>query len=35
MIRLAQLIDTFEADLLAQYRDRLGTEQLLALAAIR
>lgn len=35
MIRLAQLIDTFEADFLAQYRDRLGPEQLRALAAIR
>jgi hypothetical protein len=35
MIRLAQVIETFEADFLAQYRDRLSTEHLRALAALR
>ena len=32
MIRLAQVIETFEADFLAQYRDRLSAEHLRALA---
>jgi hypothetical protein len=35
MIRLAHLINTFEADFLAQYRDRLRPEHLRALAAIQ
>lgn len=35
MIRLARVIETFEADFLAQYRDRLSAEHLRALAAIR
>jgi len=35
MIRLAQVIETFEADFLAQYRDRLSAEHLRALAALR
>ena len=35
MIRLASVIDTFEADCLAQYRDRLTSEHYRALAAIK
>lgn len=35
MIRLASVIETFEADFLAQYRDRLRPEHYRALAAIR
>jgi putative transposase/transposase-like zinc-binding protein len=35
MIRLAHVIETFEADFLAQYRDRLTLDHLKALAAIR
>ena len=35
MIRLASVIDTFEADFLAQYRDRLTCEHYRALAAIK
>ena len=35
MIRLATLIDTFEAEFLAQYRSRLRPEHLRALAAIK
>lgn len=35
MIRLAEVIDTFEADLLAQFGDRLTAEQRHALAAIK
>jgi len=35
MIRLASVIDTFEADFLAQYRDRLTSEHYRALAAIK
>jgi len=34
MIRLATVIEAFEADFLAQYRDRLSAEHLRALAAI-
>lgn len=34
MIRLAQVIETFGADFLAQYRDRLSAEHLKALAAL-
>lgn len=34
MIRLASVIEAFEADFLAQYRDRLSAEHLRALAAI-
>ena len=34
MIRLAQVIDTFEADFLAPYRDRLTSDYHRALAAI-
>jgi hypothetical protein len=33
MIRLAQVIATFEADFLAQYRERLTAQHLRALAA--
>ena len=35
MIRLATVIDTFEADFLAQYRNRLRPEHLQALAAMK
>ncbi len=35
MIRLAQVIDTFEADFLAQYRDRLTSDHHRALAAMK
>src|SRR5512134_527534 len=35
MIRLAHVIETFEAQFLAQYRNRLTSEHLRALAAIR
>jgi hypothetical protein len=35
MIRLASVINTFEADFLTQYRDRLSAEQLQALAAMK
>ena len=35
MIRLAQVIDTFEAEFLAQYRDRLTSEHMRALAAMK
>ena len=35
MIRLASVIDTFEAEFLAQYRDRLTSEHYRALAAIK
>jgi hypothetical protein len=35
MIRLAQVIATFEADFLAQYRERLTAQHLRALAAIK
>ena len=35
MIRLARVIETFEADFLAQYRDRVSAEHLRALAALR
>ncbi|MCC4118768.1 IS91 family transposase [Aromatoleum toluclasticum] len=35
MIRLASVIDTFEADFLAHYRDRLRSEHYRALAAIK
>lgn len=35
MIRLATVINTFEADFLAQYRDRLQSEHYRALAAIK
>lgn len=35
MIRLASVIDTFEADFRAQYRDRLTAEHLRALAAMK
>jgi hypothetical protein len=35
MIRLAQIIETFEADFLAQYRDRLRPEHTRALAAMK
>ena len=35
MIRLASVIETFEADFLAQYRHRLTSEHIHALAAIR
>ena len=35
MIRLATVIDTFEADFLAQYRDRLRPEHYRALAAMK
>ena len=35
MIRLAQVIETFEADFLAQYHDRLTPEHTRALAAIK
>jgi len=35
MMRLAALIDTFETDFLAQYRDRLTAEQRRALAALK
>lgn len=35
MIRRAHVIETFEADFLAQYRDRLTSDHLKALAAIR
>ena len=35
MIRLASVIDTFEADFRAQYRDRLSAEQFQALAAMK
>ena len=35
MIRLAAVIDTFEADLLAQYRHKLTFDQLRALAAMK
>lgn len=35
MIRLAQLIDTFEADFRAQFRPRLSADQRWALAAIK
>ena len=35
MIRLAAVIDTFGADFLAQYRDRLTSEHTRALAAIK
>ena len=35
MIRLASVIDTFEADFLAHYRDRLRSEHYRALAAMK
>lgn len=35
MMRLAALIETFEADFLAQYRSRLSTEQRRALVALK
>ena len=35
MIRLASVIDSFEKDFRAQYRDRLNAGHLQALAAIR
>ena len=35
MIRLACVIDTFEKDFLAHYRDRLRSEHYRALAAIK
>ena len=35
MIRLASVIETFEADFLAQYRDRLSSEHYRALAAMK
>ena len=35
MIRLATLIDTFETDFLAHYRDRLSPDHYRALAAIK
>ena len=35
MIRLAEIIDTFEADFLAHYRDRLTSEHYRALAAMK
>jgi len=35
MIRLAKVIETFEADFLAQYRNRLSSEHYRALAAIK
>ena len=35
MIRLAAVIDTFEADFLAQYRDRLTSDHYRALAAMK
>ena len=35
MIRLASVIDTFEADFLAQYRDRLTSDHTQALAAMK
>jgi hypothetical protein len=35
MMRLASVIDTFEADFLAQYRDRLTSEHYRALAAMK
>jgi hypothetical protein len=35
MIRLASVIDTFEADFLARYRDRLRPDHLRALAAMK
>jgi Transposase zinc-binding domain len=35
MIRLAAVIETFEADFLAHYRDRLRPEHYRALAAIK
>ena len=35
MIRLAWLIDTFEADFLTHYRDKLTAEHYRALAAMK
>ena len=35
MIRLATVIDSFEADFLAQYRDRLTSDHYRALAAMK
>ncbi len=35
MIRLASIIDTFEADFRAQYQDRLTADHLRALAAMQ
>ncbi len=35
MIRMAQVIDTFEANFLAQYRDRLTSDHHRALAAMK
>jgi hypothetical protein len=35
MIRLASVIDTFEADFLAHYRDRLSSDHYRALAAMK
>ncbi len=35
MIRLAKVIETFEADFVAQYRDRLTSAHYRALAAMK